>query len=174
MSDEREQLSRLLTGLHEEQNGLFRYVTVELGGNTLYIMECGIGKVNAAVGASELITRMQPDVVVSTGVAGGIDKEVAVMDVVAASQVVYHDVWCGMGNEYGQVQGMPPKFACDERLVQVAASLVSPVPVVTPASTAQLTAPEETSVNWARGAWGLPAWFHMNSTAISREQGSSG
>ena len=129
MSDEREQLSRLLTGLHEEQNGLFRYVTGELGGNTLYIMECGIGKVNAAVGASELITRMQPDVVVSTGVAGGIDKEVFVMDVVAASQVVYHDVWCGMGNEYGQVQGMPPKFACDERLVQVAASLVSPVPV---------------------------------------------
>lgn len=129
MSDERKQLSALLSGLHEEQNGLFRYVTGELGGNTLCIMECGIGKVNAAVGASELITHMHPDVVLSTGVAGGIDRDVAVMDVVAASEVVYHDVWCGMGNEYGQVQGMPARFACDDRLVRLAASLPSPVPV---------------------------------------------
>ena len=43
MSDEREQLSKLLDGLREEQVGLFRYVIGELGGNTLYIMECGIG-----------------------------------------------------------------------------------------------------------------------------------
>lgn len=129
MSSEREQLSRLLDGLHEEQVGRYRYVVGTLGENTLYIMECGIGKVNAAVGACEFITHMQPDVVVSTGVAGGIGSEVNVMDVVAASEVVYHDVWCGMGNAYGQVQGLPPRFVCDVRLVRMAASLPSPVPV---------------------------------------------
>ena len=129
MSDEREQLSKLLDGLREEQVGLFRYVIGELGGNTLYIMECGIGKVNAAVGACEFIMRVRPDVIVSTGVAGGIDEGVGVMDVVAASEVVYHDVWCGMGNAYGQVQGLPPRFTCDARLVRAAASLPSPVPV---------------------------------------------
>ena len=31
----------------------FEYTVGRLGGNTLYIMECGIGKVNAAVGASD-------------------------------------------------------------------------------------------------------------------------
>ena len=129
MSDEREQLSKLLDGLREEQVGLFRYVIGELGGNTLYIMECGIGKVNAAVGACEFIMRVRPDVIVSTGVAGGIDEGVGVMDEVAASEVVYHDVWCGMGNAYGQVQGLPPRFTCDARLVRAAASLPSPVPV---------------------------------------------
>ena len=42
------------------------------------------------------------------------------MDVVVGSQAVYHDVWCGMGNEYGQVQGLPARFDADARLLKVA------------------------------------------------------
>ena len=125
MASEREQLTRLVAEMRKERHGLFEYTIGQLGGNTLYIMECGIGKVNAAVGASELMARMQPDVVVSTGVAGGIDAKAGVMEVVAASEVVYHDVWCGMGNVYGQIQGLPPRFTCDERLVRKAVSLPS-------------------------------------------------
>ncbi|MBQ1635141.1 MAG: 5'-nucleosidase, partial [Bacteroidales bacterium] len=33
---------------------------------------CGIGKVNAAVGATSLIERSKPDIIISTGVAGAI------------------------------------------------------------------------------------------------------
>lgn len=123
MSSEREQLSRLISDLRVEREGQIEYTVGRLCSNTLYIMECGIGKVNAAVGATELITRLCPDVVISTGVAGGIDTSVGVMEVVASSQVVYHDVWCGMGNEYGQVQGMPAVFCCDERLCAVVQQL---------------------------------------------------
>ncbi len=129
MSSEREQLAGLIEGLHTERLGLFEYTSGRLGSNTLYIMECGIGKVNAAVGATELIGRIQPDVVVSTGVAGGIDTKAGVMEVVAASEVVYHDVWCGMGNAYGQIQGLPARFACNGELLQTATSLPSDVPV---------------------------------------------
>ena len=129
MASEREQLARLVKGMRTEQHGLFEYTVGRLGGNTLYIMECGIGKVNAAVGASELMAHMQPDVVVSTGVAGGIDEKAGVMEVVAASEVVYHDVWCGNGNEVGQIQDMPARFVCDGRLLYVAVSLDASVPV---------------------------------------------
>ena len=89
MASEREQLARLVKGMRTEQHGLFEYTVGRLGGNTLYIMECGIGKVNAAVGASELMAHMQPDVVVSTGVAGGIDEKAGVMEVVASRCVVW-------------------------------------------------------------------------------------
>lgn len=129
MASEREQLARLVKEMRTEQHGLFEYTVGRLGGNTLYIMECGIGKVNAAVGASELMVHMQPDVVVSTGVAGGIDEKAGVMEVVAASEVVYHDVWCGNGNEVGQIQDMPARFVCDGRLLSVAVSLDASVPV---------------------------------------------
>lgn len=70
-------------------------------------MQCGIGKVNAAAGAVELIRNFEPDCIISTGVAGGIDSCLKVMDVVASRQIVYHDVWCGEGNAYGQIQGLP-------------------------------------------------------------------
>lgn len=129
MASEREQLTRLVVGMRKERHGLFEYAMGQLGGNTIFVVECGIGKVNAAVGASELVTRMRPDMVVSTGVAGGIDAKAGVMEVVAATEVVYHDVWCGMGNAYGQVQGLPPRFTCDGRLVRKAVSLPLAVPV---------------------------------------------
>ena len=86
--------------------------TLENGDRKLVVtgVKCGIGKVNAALGAAELIRSFSPDTMVSTGVAGGIDKCLGVMDVVVSSSIVYHDVWCGMGCDYGQVQGMPATF----------------------------------------------------------------
>ena len=97
-----------------------------VGSNEVILGETGIGKVNAAIGATTLIEAFKPDCLLSTGVAGGLDSSLHVMDVVAADEVVYHDVDCGPGNEYGQVQGLPPRFACDARLVAHAKRLEVP------------------------------------------------
>ncbi|MCQ2261129.1 MAG: 5'-methylthioadenosine/adenosylhomocysteine nucleosidase [Bacteroidales bacterium] len=91
-----------------------------IGGNEVVLWQCGIGKVNAAVGTLRLIQEHRPDVILSTGLAGGIDNCLSVMDVVIGAQAAYHDVWCGMGNEYGQVQGLPARFDADARLLKVA------------------------------------------------------
>ena len=124
MSMEHEQVVRLLNEKKEYTGGPFSFTVGQAGGNTLVLMQCGIGKVNAAAGAVELISRFQPDCIISTGVAGGIDACLKVMDVVASSHIVYHDVWCGEGNEYGQVQGLPTFFTGNEALLQCAQSLI--------------------------------------------------
>ncbi len=123
MSSEFEQLVRLLEGAVECEKGGVDYMTGRLGGNEIVLRQCGIGKVNAAVGTAELIRSFSPDAVVSTGVAGGIDVSLGVMDVVVSSSIVYHDVWCGMGCEYGQVQGMPAVFPAAESLWKSAVAL---------------------------------------------------
>ena len=102
MTSEFEQLVKLLDGAVACEKGGVDYMTGRLGGNDIVLRQCGIGKVNAAVGTAELIRSFSPDAVVSTGVAGGIDVSLGVMDVVVSSSIVYHDVWCGMGCEYGQ------------------------------------------------------------------------
>ncbi|MCR5131616.1 MAG: 5'-methylthioadenosine/adenosylhomocysteine nucleosidase [Prevotella sp.] len=88
------------------------------------IMQCGIGKVNAAIGTSEMIRKHQPDVIISSGCAGGNGSDLHVQDVVVSSELVYHDVYCGKAiddsTQYGQVQGMPARFKADERLLAVA------------------------------------------------------
>ena len=54
-------------------------------GNEVAVMECGIGKVNAAIGAVTLIDNFQPDLLISTGVAAGAGENVAVLDTVVAT-----------------------------------------------------------------------------------------
>ncbi len=87
-----------------------------IGRNDVAVSETGIGKVNAAVGTLELIRAFRPDCIVSTGVAGGLDASLCVMDVVAGAMIVYHDADCGPGNEPGQIQGLPARYAADRAL----------------------------------------------------------
>lgn len=129
MISEYEQLAQLLTEKEERQLGRHHYTVGRLGTNELVMMQCGIGKVNAAAGAVELIHSFTPDCIISTGVAGGIDTCLKIMDVVASRRVVYHDVWCGEGNEYGQIQGLPLYFEANSRLLDIALSIQSDTPI---------------------------------------------
>ncbi len=123
MTSEFEQLAAMLDRVAKREENNIEYLVGYVGKNEIILRQCGIGKVNAAVGTAELIRSFAPDAIVSTGVAGGIDTSLDVMDVVVSSYIVYHDVWCGMGCEYGQIQGMPAVFAADEKLCGVAESL---------------------------------------------------
>ena len=124
MSSEQKQLANQLENKTERTEGPFSYIEGTINNNDVVLMQCGIGKVNAAAGAVELIRNFTPDCVISTGVAGGIDTCLKVMDVVASAQIVYHDVWCGEGNAYGQIQGLPTFFSGNETLYNCAISLL--------------------------------------------------
>lgn len=124
MDSEHRQLADRLSQKKESGEGRFRYVEGLLGRNDVVLTQCGIGKVNAAVGAAELIRRYRPDCIVSTGVAGGIDACLRVGDVVASDRLVYHDVYCGNdGTRYGQVQGMPLYYEASPQLLRHALEL---------------------------------------------------
>ena len=93
----------------------------------IVLAKCGIGKVNAALGAAEMIRQHHPDVIISSGCAGGNGDDINIQDVVVSSQLVYHDVYCGKAIDdttiYGQVQGLPARFDADAHLLEVAKSL---------------------------------------------------
>lgn len=95
----------------ENRNGK-EFVCGTIAGNDIIMLQCGMGKVNAAIGAVEMITGYRPDLVISSGVAGGADATMNIMDVVVATECAYHDVYCGNEQQYGQVMGMPPRFRC--------------------------------------------------------------
>ncbi len=80
----------------------------------------GIGKVNAACAAVEMILTERPDCIINSGVAGGLTSALSVGDVVVGESVAYHDVWCGPGNALGQVQGMPERYDADPLLLDAA------------------------------------------------------
>ncbi len=106
----------------EETSALNRtiYRTLLSADKELIIAQSGIGKVNAALATHDLISSYTPDIVLSTGVAGGAQRDILPLDIVVADSTAYHDVYCGTDVEYGQIQGLPTVFATDKRLVNKA------------------------------------------------------
>ncbi len=94
---------------------------------SVLVQKCGIGKVNAALGAQRMIDAFHPDVVISSGCAGGHGDEVSVQDVVVSTELCYHDVYCGTAiddsTRYGQVQGLPARYQADPLLLRKALAL---------------------------------------------------
>ena len=86
----------------------------------IVLQKCGIGKVNAAIGATEMIAKHHPDLIISSGCAGGASTSLNVLDVVAASACTYHDVYCGDNAEFGQILGMPARFESPQELMKIA------------------------------------------------------
>ncbi len=91
------------------------------------VSKCGIGKVNAALGAQRMINEFHPDVIVSSGCAGGNGDDIHIQDIVVSKELAYHDVYCGTAidntTQYGQVQGLPVRFQADPFLLEKATSL---------------------------------------------------
>jgi len=91
------------------------------------VEKCGIGKVNAALGAQRMINEFQPDVIISSGCAGGNGDDINIQDVVVSAELTYHDVYCGKAIDdttiYGQVQGLPARYQADSWLLEKARSL---------------------------------------------------
>ncbi len=83
----------------------------------ILLLKSGIGKVNAALTADKAC-RLDVDLIINTGLAGGIDNCLEQGDVVLADKVCYHDVDCGEGNVVGQVQDLPLYFTSPKALIQ--------------------------------------------------------
>lgn len=130
MSVEYRQVAAMLQDAETVKSGPQEFLVGTLGESKVVLLQCGIGKTNAATGVTNLIMTFHPDCVISTGVAGGIDTRLDVMDVVIGKEVCYHDVYCGDDCDPGQVQGLPRLFKGDERLVELASTLKTDVHIV--------------------------------------------
>jgi len=86
------------------------------------VEKCGIGKVNAALGAQRIINEFHPDCIISSGCAGGNGDNIQIKDVIVSSELTYHDVYCGTAIDnttvYGQVQGLPARYQADPYLLR--------------------------------------------------------
>ena len=99
-------------------NKIDNVMATSVYGKKINLIKSGIGKVNAALATSFAINN-GADIVITTGLAGGIDDSLNQGDVVLADSVCYHDVWCGEPNQKGQVQDFPLSYKLDVRLKEV-------------------------------------------------------
>lgn len=97
------------------------------------VVECGVGKVNAAMCVQVLCDCYDVTHILNTGVAGSLSADLDIGDLVISQDAMYHDFDCHILNPaypVGQVPGLPVrKFRADEELKDAAfraAQLVYP------------------------------------------------
>ncbi|MDE7418612.1 MAG: 5'-methylthioadenosine/adenosylhomocysteine nucleosidase [Muribaculaceae bacterium] len=98
----------------------------KVGNHEVCVMKCGIGKVSSALNAYRLIEYFHPDLVINSGVAGGADPSMKVGSLLIATEAAYHDVWCGPGTKWGQIDGMPERFKMDKDVIDSCRKEASP------------------------------------------------
>ncbi|MGM9549015.1 MAG: 5'-methylthioadenosine/adenosylhomocysteine nucleosidase [Faecousia sp.] len=86
------------------------------------IVQCGVGKVNAAICAQILCDCFGVTHLVNTGIAGSLSAELDIGDLVVSRDVMYHDFDCvHFGYPYGRVPGMDvTAFPADDALLAYA------------------------------------------------------
>lgn len=84
----------------------------------LFAVVSGIGKVNAALCAADLIETVSPDYLINIGISGGLNSSLTIGEYIIGSEIVYHDVWCGEPNAYGQIQEFPAVYRSAPELVE--------------------------------------------------------
>ena len=103
----------------------------KLEGLDAVVVQCGVGKVNAAMCAQILCDRYEATHIVNTGIAGSLCAELDIGDMVISKDAMYHDFDCvHFGYEMGRVPGMDVvAFPADEvmiRYAHMAAESVNP------------------------------------------------
>lgn len=112
---------------------------IHIAGTTIYrgvlekqdvvLMQCGIGKVNAAIGTTLLLDRFEAGAVINTGSAGALAEQLGIGDVVIAETLLHHDVnVTAFGYEAGQMAQMPARYACDANLIDAATKAAASFP----------------------------------------------
>lgn len=79
----------------------------EIAGKSVVVAKCGIGKVFASICAQTMIMEYKPSVIINSGVAGTLTKELGVLDVAIAKNVVQHDMdTSAIGDPVGLISGI--------------------------------------------------------------------
>ena len=125
MTVEVQTLKEKLENLQVSTKAGMEFYTGTLEGLPCVVVQCGVGKVNAAMCVQALCDCFDVTHVVNTGVAGSLCAELDIGDFVIGKEAIYHDFKCSDLNPayvVGQVPGLPVRyFPADETMVKLAA-----------------------------------------------------
>ena len=120
-----EEVSSLINQMEDAESKTMAGMTFYKG--TLWnqdtvVVQSGIGKVNMAICTQILVNIYGVDMLINTGVAGGLYKDINVGDIVISSDALQHDFdVTGLGYKKSVIPGMETSvFTADTELVEMA------------------------------------------------------
>ena len=103
-----EEVRELIADMQEcemNEKASMKFYKGKLYGKDAVVVQSGIGKVNAAICTQILADCYHVDELINTGVAGSLDAEINIGDIVISTDAVHHDMdVSALGDPVGQVQ----------------------------------------------------------------------
>ena len=107
MMPEIEHLTNIMEEKTEKQFGSLKFVSGKIHNKDVVCTVCGIGKVYAAIAAQTMILFYKADMIINTGVAGGLNKTLKIFDIAVAESVVEYDMdTTAFGDPLGFISGL--------------------------------------------------------------------
>ena len=110
-------LKEKMEGLQAAQIAGMEFCSGRLEGLDVVVVQCGVGKVNAAMCTQILCSVYGVTHLVNTGIAGSLCAELDIADMVVSTDAMHHDMDVTVfGYAAGQVPGMPVSYPADDTL----------------------------------------------------------
>ncbi len=122
MDDEVARLKDMISGLHIVQRAGMEFYKGQIHERDVVVVKCGVGKVNAAMCTQSMIDIFDVDAIINTGIAGSLDADIDIGDIVLATDTVEHDMdVAALGYAPGVIPDTETSiFDTDKRLIEIA------------------------------------------------------
>lgn len=118
MAEEKKLLVNSINNAKEILIGHQTYITGTISDHEIVLTESGIGKVQSSIAAAVLATKFEVELIVNTGSAGALNKDLQIGDVVIGTELTYFDVDNRIFDyAYGQIPQQPERYHADIKLV---------------------------------------------------------
>lgn len=91
LNEEVQALIDAMKNKEEKTIAKLTYYKGEIHNQKVVATECGIGKVNAAMSTQIMIDTYHPDIIINSGIAGSLSKDIKIGDIVISKDCVQHD-----------------------------------------------------------------------------------
>lgn len=85
-------IRKMMTDVEEQTISKIKFFKGNINNKPCVVAQCGVGKVNAGMCTQTMILTYNPDAIINTGVAGAVNSELKIGDIVVSSDVVNHDI----------------------------------------------------------------------------------
>ncbi len=122
MDEEVSRLKERMTDVTISSKASMDFYKGKLMGKDVVVVRSGIGKVNAGICTQILVDNYNVTAVINTGIAGSLNADIDIGDIVLATDTLQHDMDAtGFGYEPGVIPRMETSvFAADEELRELA------------------------------------------------------
>lgn len=118
MEEEHEAVEKIMTDIEVKEISNLRFLEGKIEGKNCVLVQCGVGKVNAARTTQIMIDNFEIEYVANLGSAGAINENLKIGDVIVGKHAVQHDFdITAFGHSKGYISGIGDKIYCDANLI---------------------------------------------------------